>query len=161
MKLNEAIKEIESSKEFKNWVKNEDKPFLSNIFTIIEDISQVIIWQLDYYSPKKRTLTSFTKEKDKIIIKKDQEIFSIGDKIKELDLSNLKITVEESIKKVKENNPDEKATKIIALLQNKGPLAWNITFITSGFKVLNSRVNAETGEILSNEMKSILDFNTK
>lgn len=155
--IKQTIQEIESSKEFKNWVKTENGAYLSSVFTMVGD-SQEIDWQLDYYSPKKNTLTSFVQKNGNVKFDKDQKIFKKDGKVEKLDIDKLKITLDECIKSIKKKNPDEKAVKIIVILQNKNSLIWNVTFLTSGLKVLNSKINAENGKFLLNEVKPILEF---
>jgi len=155
--IKRTIQEIESSKEFKNWVKMEDGAYLSSIFTMMGD-SHEINWQLDYYSPKKNMLTSFVHKNGKVKFEKDQKIFKKDGKINKLDIDKLKITLDECIDSIKKKNPHEKAVKIIVVLQNKNSLVWNVTFLTSGLKVLISKINAENGDFILNEVKPIIEF---
>ncbi len=48
------------------------------------------------------------------------------------------------------------------VLQNLGGEAlWNITFITEAFKVVNVRVSASSGKVISNNASAISDFMQK
>src|SRR3989344_8081067 len=117
--LKESLKILESSKEFKTWQKDDQKAFLSNCFAIIENPRVgVVNWEIDYYSPKKDKITSFLVNKNKITVKEDQDILRQKNyNIEELDISKVKIKLNDAIKKIKKKYSDETPEKIIIILQ--------------------------------------------
>ena len=57
--------------------------------------------------------------------------------------------------------PEEIVTQQILILQQyKAPL-WNITYITSGFNILNVKVNASTGEIVNETLTGLFSLREK
>lgn len=161
--LKESLEILKSSEEFKTWYKNNEKSFLSSCFTIIEDIKGGIInWEIGYYSPKEDVMTSFLVTKDKILIKKDQNILrKKGYKIEKLYISEVNTEINKILKEIEEKHPDEKAVKIIIILQKMGSTNWNITFITEKFNILNVKVDSKYGKILHEEIKPIASFTSK
>lgn len=59
IELKELYNAIQNSKEFKEWHKKNSDFYLCSFFTILNEQG----WQVDYYSPSKDRITSFTCEK--------------------------------------------------------------------------------------------------
>ena len=145
---------LTNSKIFKEWKENNKKDYLSSYVSINN------IPQFDFYNPKTDKITSFIINKE-IEIKKEQNIFkSSKDKIKELNLNKIKITQEQAEKIINnlEKYKHETFSKKIIILQNiKVPL-WNISLITDTFNILNIKINAINGNIISENYESLLNF---
>ncbi|MBL7147734.1 MAG: hypothetical protein ISS82_02825 [Nanoarchaeota archaeon] len=148
---------LTNSKIFKEWKENNKKDYLSSYVSINN------IPQFDFYNPKTDKITSFIINKE-IEIKKEQNIFkSSKDKIKELNLNKIKITQEQAEKIINnlEKYKHETFSKKIIILQNiKVPL-WNISLITDTFNILNIKINAINGNIISENYESLLNFKVK
>ena len=143
----ESFKKLLSSKEYKEYKKNNPDSYLTSCFIIIDKTN----WQFDFYN-KNNTITSFIIN-NKIEITKNQKIFQKEKtKLKELDLNKIKITLKEALKLIKTK---DNFVKTIVILQ---PYLWNITLITSTFKVLNVKIDAIKKEIISEQYESILNF---
>lgn len=152
--IKSQYKKLISSKVFKDWEQNNKNYYLSS-YVLINEIPQ-----FDFYNPKIDKITSFILNKT-VEITKDQNIFKKSkDKIQKLNLEKIKITLKKafniinSLKKYK----NIKFTKKIVILQNiKIPL-WNISLITSNFNILNIKINAVNGNIISENYESLLNF---
>ena len=155
MNLNEFLTKIESSEEFKEYKKKNTNSFLADIFTIIKEKDKQLDWQFDYYSKSKDKITSFVIQ-NKEIQKKEAEIFRKDQcEILKLNLNNIKIPIEKALEEINKKTK-EKPNEIIIVLQviNKKE-TWNITYLTTSFRTLNTKINAKSGKIILQEEASL------
>ena len=156
--IKNLIETIEQSEEYKNWKMDNANAFLTNVFTMFEDINaREMEWQLHYYNPDSQKLSSFIKIKGNIIVKKDQD-FVKQDEMKKLNLEDAKEELEDLLTKIKVRYHNQKIEKIIVVLYTNEDILWNITLLTSIFNVINVKVNAITGEFIKDELKSAMSF---
>ncbi len=159
--LKEEVTELHTSKEFKTFKKKSPNSYLCAGFMIIEQLKKVP-WQIDYYCPDKKTITTFSVGK-KVEAKETNKISASGDPIKELNLENIDVDFEHALKIIDslltKKYPDEKASKVITVLQHmKEAEVWNITYITQRFNILNVRINAEDGQIIEEKLQPVFSF---
>ena len=159
--LIKSIKNLENSKEFKDYKNKNKNSYLTSAF-LMTDIDN---WQIDYYNPTTRKLTSFL-IRDKIKVKPESQALQEDNKtINELVINKIKIDYNKAIKIVdkfnKDKYPKEIPNKKIIVLQNLENYnhVWNITYITNSFKTLNVKINAVNGEIVSESLSSLINFN--
>lgn len=115
----------------------------------------------------------YNEDTDKIVVfetsplrkRDEEEAFKEGKTINLLDLSNVKISLEQALEIAErarnEKYPSEIIYKSIMILQNIGRQVWNITLISMSFNIINIRVDAETGEVLQINIHSIMNLGTK
>ena len=156
MNFREVLKKIESSKEFKEYKKQNKDSFLADIFTIIKE-KENFDWQLDYYSKSRDKITSFVIQ-DKEIVKKEAEIFRKDDsEIIKLNLNNVKIPVEKALGDINKKTKEKPNEIIIALQVINKRETWNITYLTTSFRTLNTKIDAKSGKILSQDEASLFE----
>ena len=154
MNFREVLKKIESSKEFKEYKKQNKDSFLADIFTIIKE-KENFDWQLDYYSKSRDKITSFVIQ-DKEIKEKEAEIFRKDDsEIIKLNLNNVKIPVEKALGDINKKTKEKPNEIIIALQVINKRETWNITYLTTSFRTLNTKIDAKSGKILSQDEASL------
>ena len=129
-----------------------------------------MILQAGYYNKTKDRMSSISLQDGKLEITDEKEVFKRPETdVKELVLEDIKIEFEKMQELLKsfisENYPKEKLTKEIIILQNTDVkesthTVWNVTYITDTFKVLNIKLDALEGEVLSHELRSIMEFRT-
>ena len=147
----DSYKKLLSSNTFKDWKNKNKDSYLCSCFNILENEDSN--WQFDFYN-KNNTITSFIMN-NKIEIDKDQEIFQKEKtELKELNLEKVKLKLSEALKLIKTKYKDN-FFKTIAILQ---PYVWNITLISSEFKILNIKIDAITKKIISEKYESVLKF---
>jgi hypothetical protein len=162
LELKELYNNIKNSKEFKEWHKKNLDFYLCSFFTILDEQG----WQVDYYSPSKDRITSFTCEKKVKILNIDSKIFKKeGLKVDKLDLDEIKINLQKALDIVlnlkNKKYPNEKSNKIIVILQKiKKPL-WNITYLTATFNILNVKIDAKSGKIIEERIMPALSFKSQ
>jgi hypothetical protein len=160
MLFKEAVSKLEESKEFKDWKKECDDSYLAHGFISFGDNSH---WQIGYYNKKTDKITSFIMGPE-IVVNAEENIFKEGhDEVKALELDKIKINIDQALKAAEELQQKEytndSVMKKIMIIQNiEQGQVWNVTFVTSTFKTLNIRVNAETGKIVEHKSNSIMDF---
>ena len=154
MNFKEVIAKIESSEEFKEYKKQNKDSFLADIFTIIKE-KEAEDWQFDYYSKSKDKITSFIIQ-DKEIQEKEEEIFrKDNSEIIKLNLNNIKITVEKALEEINKKTKEKPNEIIIALQVINKKETWNITYLTTSFKTINTKIDAKSGKIISQEETSL------
>ena len=165
MELRQALKNLEESKEFKKWHKENKNTYFSYAFNIPQENDE---WQLGYYNKKKDMITTFIVNRDSIKVRPEEEVFKKeGMKVGQIQLENVMLTFENAVSKANEfqqkNFPKEKGIKTIAILQNVPKLGnvWNITYITEAFNTLNMKINANNGKVLEHNLSSVFEFRQK
>ena len=154
-----SLSKLERSEEYKLWKNDNKNSYLCSCFYLDDEGN----WQFDYYLPKKDKIKTFIVEDNMIRELKDSKIFKRNnDVLKKLDLNRVKITFENAVNIVdnlRDNNyKNENIIKRIIILQNIEKEIWNITYLTSSFNILNIRVDASSGKILSEKLENIMRF---
>lgn len=148
--IKDFLEKIKKSKEFRDWYEKNKDSYLASIF-----YSKNL--QIDFYSPKKDNMTSFTIINDKVNLETSEIFRKEKKEIKELKLNEIKIDLEK-VKNIISKLLKEETTKEIIILQNLEVPIWNITYITKSMNILNVKINAISGEIVSKNIENILDF---
>lgn len=163
-----VLKQLEASKAFKEWKKDNPKTYLCHIFFLVGKEKEQC--QIGYYDEKKDLITSFEADSSSVKLLSAEKPFKPeGAKVKEAEMSNVHMDFKEAIAIVedlqKTKYPAEMPVEIIAILQNIEGFGtvYNITHVTRSLKTLNVKVNAENGDIMDEQLVSIVQFgpNTK
>ncbi|MBT3865712.1 hypothetical protein HOF78_01265 [Candidatus Woesearchaeota archaeon] len=165
------LQRLKDSKEFKEWLETHEESYLSDFFCILDkDSSDDNLWQIDYYNPKEDTMTSFELPADKRkkckLKEAESKVFKHdAEKVKELELNNIKLNDKETMDRakefLKEKHPGEKPTKTILILQHNKELdkpIWNLTFMTGSLNMFNAKIDPEKGDILESSLKSAMSL---
>ncbi|MBI5872507.1 hypothetical protein HZB88_05510 [archaeon] len=159
--LKQIIEGIRDSPEFKQYA--EKKIYLASCFSLNNPDAKEG-WQIDFYEPEKHKMKTFTMAGSTIRVQDEEEIFQRFEaKIEELNLALVKTDLPEALQKVdallSSKYTNEKKDKAIIILQAvRSVPVWNITYLTTSFKILNVKLNALTGTILSEKMENIISF---
>jgi len=160
--LKNSLKKITESSEFKKYKKENPDVYLTSAFIML-DKNNKGNWQLDFYSPKKHRIISFIVEKS-IKVLPSEEIFQKEVKsIEILDLNKIKISLEQAFEKITEilkkkfshETPDK---KIIILQKLNKKEIWNITYITTTFNLINTKIDAITGKVIESKLHPLIDL---
>lgn len=161
--LKELKRQVEETKNYKEWkAQNPDSYFISAFFLGNEFSSKSKEWQFDFYAPDKDKVVSFTYGKD--IAVKEEEIFKkTKDKIGELKLDEIRVDLDKAIlifEKIKsaKHAADTPTKKLFILQVLDAKAVWNITYISSSFNILNIKIDALSGEVVSESFSSVLSF---
>ena len=165
MKLQDVLERVESSKTFEYWKKDNEGSYLSSFFKIVE-AEDKNWWQLDFYNPKKDKMTSFVAEKEIKLVGKDSKIFKREhDKVEKLILEKVHVDAGKAVQicldLLKDKYDNAKVTKKIVILQNVQSIIWNISLLTPTLKLLNVRIDADSGAVLEDSYKNMLEFRSQ
>jgi len=148
--IKDFLKKIKKSKEFKDWYEKNKDSYLASIF-YSKDI------QIDLYSPKKDNMTSFTIVNGNVNLETSEIFRKEKTEIKELKLDEIKLDLEK-VKEIISKIVKEETTKEIIILQHLEVPVWNITYVTKSMNIINVKVNAISGKIVSKHIENILNF---
>jgi len=111
-------------------------------------------WKIDFYDPEKHRIYTYSKINEKIVEQEDEIFQREKHELDELDIEKVKIGRIEALEKI-----NTEGNKIMSILQViNGKTIWNITVITTEFKVYNAKVDAVTGELFEEKTESIFSF---
>jgi len=154
------VNEVESSKEFKGYKEDNKEAYLAHFFCMKDKDVEKGNWQAGYYSKEQDKITVF--ETNPVKKLPEEEVFKKEDLVKPLIISNVKIEPEEAFEKIdellKKDYSAEIVTKKIVLLQTLEKELYNITLITQSLSLINIKIDANTGEFISHEKKSIMSL---
>ncbi len=159
MEFKEILKKVEDSKEFKEFAQEHADKYLAHGFTMHSKPGEYD-YQLGYFCPSTGLITVFTVDPVKRL--PDDQAFNKEGTVKALDPD--KVTVQcsaaeqQALDFLKEKYPNETVTKIIIIVQNLDVQVYNITLVTDHFNILNARIDAASGELISHTMRSILSL---
>lgn len=154
MIFEKEFNEVINSEKYKSFKEKNQLSFLSSVFILNNNL------QFDFYNKETEKITSFVL-KEREVSSEESKVFKDGDsEIKELKLERVKLDLKKVknilYKSLEKYNQTEK--KEIIILQSQENPVWNVSYITSEFKLLNMKIDAISGEILSEKIESILNF---
>ena len=163
--MKELIEKLEKSAEFKEFKAKNNGAYLTHLFVMLEkgkDISFDV-----GYCVKDEGMVSFTIDDNGGVIgvREEKEVFKKpGQSVLELDVNKVKLglnqAVDNAILVQKEKYKQHRPSKTIVILQNiGGKQLWNITFVTETFKTLNIKIDADSGEMVSDDLIELFQFN--
>lgn len=161
MKIEQFIKKLNSSKEYKDFAgKNKDAFMIAGFFILDYEMGQNI-QQIDYFVPSEKKVAAFTLG-DKIILQM-LETMMPSKKLPEALDSKSKIDIEELkgilTDEMKNRGITDEIKKIIAVVQNlNGKKIWNLNCVLSGMGLLKAHVEDESETVLQMEKISMTDI---
>lgn len=160
--LQKTLEHVQQSPVFKAWHTDHPASYLSSFFKIIEQ-EDVEWWQVDFYYPKGDTITSFVVDDKVKLATKDAAIFKKPDsQVQALDLHSVVLDMKKALHIAEHLQQEkyhmEKPTRTIILLQNIHRTMWNISFLTNAFKLMNIRIDAQTGDVLEDSIVPLFDW---
>ena len=156
--LKDILSNLEKTDTFKKWKSTHKNSFLSSFFIV-----DAQGWQLAFYSPSNKKMSTFLKDR---LVQADSAIFKHKeDKVEQLNLDEASLSMEEALniakKELEATKPGLRTTKTIIVLQKIENVLWNISFLTSSFYIFNIKINAANKQIISQDFISSLYSNPK
>ena len=161
MQIKQRIKQLEQSKEFKDWWKENTHLFLTHAF-IMPNAEGHGDWQFGYYDEQTEKMTSFLTDEEETKISPPTEVFKKpGTKIKQLNIEKVNTDLKQALETTEElrqkEYEQEGKERTIAILQHLDiGVVWNITILTRTHKTLNIKIDAETGKIKEQSLGSLI-----
>lgn len=139
-------------------------PSTYNVFSAKYNIKDVEI-HVGFYNSETHKIFSYKLIGDSIEHVPEQEIFQKDkESVKEISISDVETTFDSVLKKIAEfvfdKYRDTISLKTLVVLQdikNFG-LVWNVTILRMDFKTLNIKLDAKTGEVISDNLDSLIDM---
>lgn len=163
MEFLEALEKLEDSEDFKHWRKDHKDMYLVHGFTMMANYKEdPMNWQIGYYDKKEDKITPIEIGAG-INIGSPQEAFKKNESILELDAKKVKITARKALddneKARLEKYAKENPMKIFVIVQNiEEGQVWNITTATQSMNTINTKIDAETGEIKSVKTENFMQM---
>ena len=159
MKFSHYLERVESSKEFKEFSKENKKVYLCAGFFVFDFEEGKDVHQVDYYIPGRKKVAAFLLDKGLSYKFADLMNTKLPEEIKgtiKMDLDTLKGTVQDEMKN---HTVTEPIMKMIAILQSiDGKKIWNLNCILGGMTLLKVHIDDSNGDILKFEKASFMDF---
>ena len=162
MEPQSTINRLKESSVYKEWRKGHKESYLVHCFVMLEG-KQKSEWQIGFYIKEHDKIVTFfvgheiKASPESEILKEDTII------LRELDINKVKVDIDKAIEAAIEYQqatyPKEKAQKTIVILQNlEEGIVYNMTLVTGAFNMLNIKVSAEDGSIVSHKLNSLTDM---
>ena len=160
-KLLETITKVEASPEYATFREKDPSAFLAHVFLMIEELGTKG-FQVGYYDPGRKLMTTFALERSGISMMPDLEVFQRpGSEILPLDPVQVGFDDDHMLAKAAEAQktlyPGNVIIKQIFILQHLSiGQVFNISLITKAFKVINFKFDSATGDLKKHHMDSLL-----
>jgi len=159
-KIKELVEELKKSEEYKNFVQEHKNAYITSAF-YMAPVTEKPKWTLGFFDKEEHKLTSFVIDNGVKIFPSEQVMQKEKTEVEKLDLDSIKVSyeeVKETVKKFQEEKyPGENPDKLIVVLQViNNTTVWNISYLTTGFKLMNVKVNAINGEIIGDSIENLL-----
>lgn len=158
--VHDLVAKVEASEAFRQFKRAHKEQYLVHLFCHAKEEAKV---EIGYYGAEDDTITTFTT--DPVERKPPEEVFKREGTLEELDLGEVEVGLSRAREIAeayrREHYPAHPVTQEICILQRLGIQVWNLTLVTSTLNMLNIRIAAHSGEIISAEMRNILDLRAK
>ncbi len=159
MDMEQAHDKVINSQEYKD--ANLENHYLSHV-SMVQEKGSDENWEFGYFSSETKKITVF--ESNPVKKREPDDIVSFDDKVNQLDLDEVVISFSEAMSKAESLANEKKVNvvqKKIILLQKTDKPMWNITFLTTDFNLLNVKLDAVTGKVISADFHSVYDLGMK
>lgn len=150
--------------EFSKAVKKvrEDECFVASDGYLAHGFFSEEQWQVGFYSDDTDTITAYTVG-SLVVRGKPEEVFKDGGSVAELKIEDVSLSHTKALdiatSELAAKHPNHPVTKPIVLVQTiAGVAAFNITLVTATLHMYNIKINASSGEIISDVFDSILSL---
>lgn len=111
-------------------------------------------WNIDFYSEAKHKIFTYTKVNGKFVVEED-DIFQVDKTpLEKLDIDKVCVDYDDAVQKISVDKE-----RVIAILQViNGTIVWNLTVLTPALELYNLKIDAVTGNVLSEKKENIMNF---
>jgi len=152
------MKDLKARHRFREWQANHPDHKLAYLFIDFKP-DTVGVWQVGFF--KDLLITSFTLDK-KLEIAEDQEVYPTNGGLFRLDLDSVKVGSTQAIgigeARAADHQPFNKVQTLAVLQTVDGTQVWNITLFSRELHLLNVKIDARSGGIVSENISPIFDM---
>jgi hypothetical protein len=156
--VHDVVDKVESSAAFLAFNAENPHHYLVHAFSTAG--AHIDPMELGYYGKEADKITVF--KTDPLTRMPAEEVFKERGVLEALDLSLVKLGLTQALAKAEEYRhdayPKHQTMKTICVLQQKQRPIWNMTIVTNTLNMINMRIDAQTGELISREMQSIMNL---
>jgi len=155
--LDHAYARISKNKKVSSWMKSNEGSFLANAFNTAEG-SQFGPWQFGFFHPSTKMMVAINATMQPSI-SEPSEILESGNPIRELDLSKVRIKLDDALEKAWEagkKHPKESFIRKLVILQHSDKQHWNITLVSQSLNTLTVKVDSQSGAVLDEQFGSLI-----
>ncbi|MFH1915665.1 MAG: hypothetical protein ABIJ21_00220 [Nanoarchaeota archaeon] len=150
----ELVETVETTEDYKTFHTIHPDYYLAMVFTLGDE------WKVAYYSPEEDKMVTFSTNPVKS--GEPEDVFKKDNTVKKLEMKEVKVGIEAVNKACEVLHAAKYAlhpvTKKIIVLQNHDGLMYNITMMTGTLAVINIKIDAKTGELISDAVTSAMSF---
>lgn len=163
MKYSDIIEDLEKTQEYKDWKENTKPAYLVHVFAMLDEANKDI-YQIGYLNPKTDKIATFMFGRGETNLNPESEVLKDPEAtIFPLDIDKVNYAEEDMLKNMAEftekTYPGIFPLKRFYILQHLDiGQVFNFTYLTKDFKTLNIKMDAETGEIKSHNIKELMKF---
>ncbi|MBS3073556.1 hypothetical protein J4465_02050 [Candidatus Pacearchaeota archaeon] len=164
MSFKQLLKEIESSKEYKQFNKQYPDSFLSSAFFIVNKNFEIEMRQVDFFITSENKIMSFILDQTDCLQQKLGELYNKDAKItkkeNEIDPKEVSIEFKELQKSIKEKIKYlDDLNKVIVVLHKKDKKTiWSLTCMLTSLKITSLSIDAKSGKLLEEKSANISDY---
>jgi len=163
MIIKEKLNMLKKSEMYKEFIEHNPNYELSNIF-VVEESDSFIDFQIGFYSKQDKKVVSFDILNHKS--SEPQDPFNKGEDVPLLEINKVTKDISSALNDVKsilkEKYSAHNPTKYICIVQKiDSNIIWNITVVTSTLHIIHIKINAVTGEVISDSAQAIMSFAQK
>lgn len=157
----EVYQHLVDSAEFKEWQESNPDCYLTHFYCQLNtNLERISPWEIGYYNKENDRITVFLLS-DQIRIKSEEEVFKKDGTVEELKLEKVKTSLPEAVAAFKEIKMEkylreELLSSFLILQKFENKTVWNISAATRSMQILNVKVDAETKEVVSDQLVSFI-----
>ncbi|MDD9954542.1 MAG: hypothetical protein OXR66_09515 [Candidatus Woesearchaeota archaeon] len=154
--VQELVAKVEASDVFE-----QGSLYLCHVFTNVKDGNHDM--EVGYYDRKTDKITVFVG--DPVVARPPEDVYKDGGAVQELKISDVSIgfaeaqQIAEDFRTAKYNA--HPVMQAICVLQQLDEPVWNITLVLATLNMLNIRIHAGSGDIISTDLRNIMDLRQK
>jgi len=162
MSFGEAYNKLKNTSLFKEWKEKNPDCYLAHFYVVLgNDFSLKNDWEIGFYDVKEDRIFVFVVG-DGVELKPQEDVFKKEGKVEELELGKVKVELEKALDLFKEKKKEKYDSELLLngflILQKwEGKLMWNISFASKSMGILNIKIDAEKGEIISDQMVNFME----
>jgi hypothetical protein len=151
-----TVELVEGSKEFQEFNAQNPHHYLVHAFS-----ATGTPLELGYYGKEADRIVVF--KTNPIVAMPPEEIFKEEGKVLHaLDLTAVRFGLKEALDRAEKQRqqvyPRHECMRTIAILQQADRPVWNITLVTNTLNMINMKIDAMTGELVSRDMQNIMSI---
>lgn len=161
--VGEALRTIMEHKNTVQWMNNHPHSYLCHAFIMANEEGEGE-WLFGFYDTNDQTISSFSMQAGEAVMSPPEEVFAEPGKIVEKLVWSSQLKPFTEALRILDTvattfYPAEKMAKKICILQTlENRTLWNMTGVTGSLSVINVKIDALSGNVVTHTKQSLMDF---